>query len=77
MASKSPESRATLSSTTGKYHMLNHWKVRRIRGVLVVSGLLAAMALISACGHNDGDKPALQGTAATSAKADRNGFALA
>ncbi|MET0616353.1 MAG: alpha-2-macroglobulin [Luteibacter sp.] len=57
--------------------MLNHWKVRRIRGVLVVSGLLAAMALISACGHNDGDKPALQGTAATSAKADRNGFALA
>lgn len=56
--------------------MSNHRKVRRMRGV-VLCGLLSAIGLLSACGHNEGDKPALQGSATAAAKVGKDDFAVA
>ena len=44
-------------------------KTRRIRGGFVVCVLLAAFALASGCGKDEGDKPQLQGNAASKTKA--------
>lgn len=55
--------------------MWNQWKGRRFRGV-VVAGLLAVTGLIAGCGHDEGDKPALQG-ASTAAKSGKEAFGLA
>jgi uncharacterized protein YfaS (alpha-2-macroglobulin family) len=57
--------------------MSNHRKVRRIGGIVVVCGLLSAFALMSACRHDEGDKPALQGATPAAARGSKQDFGVA
>ena len=57
--------------------MSNQRKVRRIRGVVVVCGLMAAFSLIGGCHHDEGEKPALQGAAPAATRDGKQDFGIA
>lgn len=56
--------------------MSMQWKIRCLRGGVVVFGLMTVLGLLAACGRNEGDKPALQGAAQAAKPAGKEKFEL-